>query len=83
MRVKVDVGARVALGGEVRSEEGSLVLVELLRCGVDGYDPEILLVSCTRDTAFGLLIFDIGKVGHHAELIQTKSSFTWVSTHVV
>lgn len=57
MRVKVDVGARVALGGEVGSEEGSLVLVELLKCGVDGYGPEILLVSCAGVRETQRLVF--------------------------
>lgn len=49
--------ARVALGGEVGSEEGSLVLVELLTCGVDGYGSEILLVSCAGVRETQRLVF--------------------------
>lgn len=48
VRVKVDVGVCVALGGEVGSKKGPLLLTELLRCGVDRYVPEILLIFCAR-----------------------------------
>lgn len=74
VRVKVDVGVCVALGGEVGSKEGPLFLVELLRCGVDGYGPEILLIFCARvreRCSIGLLSFDFGKylkVVHYVEL---------------
>lgn len=40
------MGVCVALGGEIGSKEGPLVLMELLRCGVDGYGPEVLLILC-------------------------------------
>lgn len=53
----------VALGGEVGSEEGPLVLMELLRCGVDGYGPEILLIFCSgvREMQHWSFMFDFGK----------------------
>ncbi len=41
--VKVEVGVCVALGGEVGSKEGPVVLMELLKSWVEGYGPEILL----------------------------------------
>lgn len=47
VRVKVEVGVCVALRGEVGSQEGPVVLMELLRSRVDGYGPEILLLFFT------------------------------------
>lgn len=56
VRVKVDVCVCVASRGEVGSEEGSVVLLELLRGWVDGYSPEILLLFLTWVRNFNYLM---------------------------
>lgn len=76
VRVKVDVGVCIGLGGEVGSEEGPLFHVELFRCGVDGYSPEILQVFCggvkeKQNWSF----WEALKVVRRAELIRTKMDF--------
>lgn len=45
--VQVEVGVCVALRGEVGSEEGPVVRLELLYGWIDGYGPEILLIFFT------------------------------------
>ncbi len=47
VRVKVEVGVCVTLRGEVGSEEGLDVLMELLGRRVDGYGPVVLLIFPT------------------------------------
>lgn len=55
--VKVEVGVCVALRGEVGSEEGPVLLLELLWGWVDRYGSEILLLFLTWVRNNGSFIF--------------------------
>lgn len=56
--VEVELGAGVALRGEVGSEERPLVLVELLRGRVDRQGPEVLaLIPAYRKREVGAMDF--------------------------
>lgn len=84
VRVKVDVCVCVALGGEVGSKEGPLVVVELLTSGVDGYGPEILLAFCTRVREKQPWSFGFGKTLKMAYLKnKLRRVVTWVYACVV
>lgn len=89
VRVEVDVGVCVALGGEVGSKEGPLVPMELLGCWVDGYSPEILLIFCTGVTKmqYWSFVFDFKKALKVANYVKLKTKQkgvnTWFSTCVV